>query len=52
MSASTSYYVTFETEAGERLEFPASSEFIGVHVEGDAGILTHRGTRFINFERE
>lgn len=52
MGSHTSYYATFETEKGERLEFPASGTFYGVHVEGDAGMLTHRGTRFINFERE
>ena len=52
MSAHTSYYATFETEKGERLEFPASSQFFGMHIEGDAGMLTHRGTRFIGFERE
>lgn len=52
MSAHTSYYATFETQKGERLELPASSSFIGVHVEGDTGMLTHRGTIFIAFERE
>lgn len=52
MSAHTSYYATFETETGERIEFPVGARFSGMHVEGDAGILTHRGTRFIGFERE
>lgn len=52
MSAHTSYYATFETEDGKRLEFSASSKFFGTHVEGDTGILTHQGTRFIKFERE
>ncbi|HYE84403.1 MAG TPA: DUF2500 domain-containing protein [Clostridia bacterium] len=52
MSAHTSYYATFETEKGDRLEFPIGSQFSGMHVEGDAGMLTHRGTRFISFERE
>lgn len=52
MSAHTSYYATFETEKGERMEFPVGSQFSGMHVEGDTGILTHRGTRFIGFERE
>ncbi len=52
MSAHTSYYATFELENGERLEFPVSSQFFGMHVEGDAGMLNHRGTRFIGFERE
>lgn len=52
MSAHTSYYATFETEKGDRLEFPTGSSFFGMHVEGDAGMLIHRGTRFIGFERE
>lgn len=52
MSAHTSYYATFETETGERLEFPVGGKFSGMHVEGDTGILIHRGTRFIGFERE
>jgi hypothetical protein len=52
MSAHTSYYATFETEKGDRLEFPISSSLFGMNVEGDAGMLTRRGTRFIDFERE
>jgi hypothetical protein len=52
MRAHTSYYATFETEKGERIEFSASGQFYGMHVEGDSGMLTYRGTRFINFERE
>lgn len=52
MSAHTSYYATFEKEDGERLELAVSGKFTGMHVEGDAGILTHRGTRFIDFTRE
>jgi hypothetical protein len=34
------------------LEFPISSSLFGMNVEGDAGMLTRRGTRFIDFERE
>lgn len=52
MSAHTSYYATFETEDGERMELPVGGVFSGMHVEGDTGILTHRGTRFIDFQRE
>lgn len=51
-SASTSYYVTFENEAGDRSEFSVSSSFYGMNVEGDKGMLTHQGTRFLNFERD
>lgn len=52
MSAHTSYYATFETQEGERLELPVSGKFTGMHVEGDTGVLTYRGTRFIDFQRE
>lgn len=52
MSAHTSYYATFETEEGERLELPVGGKFSGMYVEGDAGMLTYRGTRFIDFQRE
>lgn len=52
MGAHTSYYATFETDKGERLEFSVGGKFSGMHVEGDAGMLTHRGTRFISFEKE
>lgn len=47
----TSYFVTFETAEGERLEFPAGSTFWGLHAEGETGILTYRGTKFIDFEK-
>ncbi|MGE5633236.1 MAG: DUF2500 domain-containing protein [Caulobacteraceae bacterium] len=52
MGAHTSYYVTFEFENGDRLEFPVNTDFFGVHAEGDLGIMTHQGTRFLGFERE
>jgi len=51
-SAHTSYYVTFEDENGERREFSVSDSFYSMHAEGDTGMLTHKGTRFIHFERD
>lgn len=51
-SAHTSYYVTFEDENGERMEFSVSDSFYSMHAEGDTGMLTHNGTRFIHFERD
>lgn len=51
-SAHTSYYMAFELENGERLEVPVKSNFYGLHVEGDVGMLTHQGTQMIGFERE
>ncbi len=52
MGARTSYYATFETTTGERIEFPVSSQFAGLHAEGDTGILTHQGSRFLSFQRD
>jgi hypothetical protein len=51
-SAHTSYYVTFEFEDRERLELPVRAQEYGMMAEGDYGILTHQGTRFIDFQRE
>ena len=50
--ASTSYYVTFEDEQGERIEFSVGSKLYGMYAEGDKGMLAHQGTRFIHFERD
>lgn len=51
-SSSTSYYVTFEVESGDRMEFHVPSREYGLLAEGDKGILTFQGTRFLGFERE
>lgn len=50
-SASTSYYMTFEFEDGERLELGLNGNEFGLLVEGDHGTLTYQGTRFIGFTR-
>lgn len=50
--ASTSYYITFEDEQGNRAEFSVGSKLYGMHAEGDTGMLTHQGTRFLHFERD
>lgn len=50
-SSSTTYFVTFEVESGDRLEFPIRSKEYGMLAEGDEGILTFQGTRYIEFER-
>lgn len=47
----TVYYVTFEVESGDRLEFQLSGEDYGMCAEGDEGELTFRGTKFYSFER-
>lgn len=51
-STSTSYYITFEVESGDRMEFSVSGQEFGLLVEGDIGKLTFQGTRYHKFERE
>jgi len=50
-SASTSYYVTFQVESGDRMELPLSGPEYGMLAEDDLGVLTFQGTRFHSFER-
>lgn len=49
---STWYYVTFEVESGDRMEFSVSGSEYGLLVEGDFGHLRFQGTRYLGFERE
>lgn len=51
-TTSTSYYVTFEVESGDRIEFAVRGQDYGMLVEGDAGRLSFQGTRFLGFERD
>ena len=51
-STSTTYYVTFQVECGDRMELHLSGSEYGLIVEGDKGLLTFQGTRFLNFERQ
>ena len=48
---STTYYVTFQVDSGDRMEFHVSSSEFGMLVEGDYGRLTFQGTRYLSFER-
>ena len=48
---STSYYVTFLVESGDRIELCVSGTEYGMLVEGDTGRLTFQGTRYLSFER-
>ena len=52
MHHSTTYYVTFEVESGDRLELHVPASEFGMLVEGDVGILTFQGTRYLGFERK
>jgi hypothetical protein len=47
----TDYYVTFQLETGDRLELEVPDSRFGYLVEGDNGILTSQGSRFLSFER-
>ena len=48
---STTYYVTFQVESGDRMEFCISGQQYGLLIEGDCGKLTFQGTRYLGFER-
>ncbi|HPT85251.1 MAG TPA: DUF2500 domain-containing protein [Bacillota bacterium] len=47
----STYYATFEFETGDRLELYLPGSEAGLLVEGDKGVLTFQGKRFIKFER-
>ncbi len=49
---STSYYVTFQVESGDRIEFLVAGHEYGMLAEGDSGLLTFQGTRYLGFERQ
>ena len=48
---STTYYVTFQVESGDRMELCVSGSEFGLLVEGDYGTLSFQGTRYLGFER-
>lgn len=50
-SSSTSYYVTFQVESGDRMELHVRGDEYGMLIEGDAGKLTFQGTRYLGFRR-
>ena len=49
ISHSTTYYVTFQVESGDRMEMLVSGMEYGMLVEGDYGKLTFQGTRYLDF---
>ena len=51
-STSTTYYVTFQVESGDRMELHVAGQEFGVLIEGDRGMLTFQGTRYLGFERK
>ena len=48
---STTYYVTFQVESGDRMELHVAGYEFGMLIEGDRGNLTFQGTRYLGFER-
>lgn len=50
-SASTSYYVTFQMDSGDRMELKVNGKEYGMLAEEDLGTLTFQGTRYQGFER-
>lgn len=48
----TTYFVTFEVQSGDRMEFKVKGEQFGQLVEKDLGVLAFQGSRFISFERQ
>lgn len=49
---STSYYVTFQMDSGDRMELHVAGHEYGLLVEGDRGNLSFQGTRYLGFERQ
>lgn len=51
-TTSSVYYVSFQVESGDRMEFQVNGSEYGMLVEGDSGKLNFQGTRYLGFERE
>ena len=49
---STTYYVTFQVESGDRMELRVSGFEYGQLAEGDRGQLSFQGTRYLGFVRQ
>lgn len=50
-TSSTAYYVTFQVDSMDRMELRVSGSEYGMLVEGDYGILSFQGTRYLGFDR-
>ncbi len=51
ITSATWYYVTFQVESGDRMEFAVGGTDFGMLAEGDHGNLSFQGTRYLSFER-
>ncbi len=45
------YYILFQLEDGQRIEYPVNSDWYHQLVVGDTGTLINRGKYFYSFER-
>ena len=50
-TSSSSYYVTFQVESGDRMELRMGGREYGLLAEGDKGKLHFQGTRYLGFDR-
>ncbi len=48
---STTYFVTFQVESGDRMELLVPGTEYGLMVEGDQGKVSFQGTRYLGFTR-
>lgn len=49
--SSTTYFITFEVESGDRMEFMVDGREYGQLADHDIGKLNFQGTRFLDFTR-
>lgn len=49
---STSYTAVFETDSGEMLKLDVTGEEYGRLLEGERGLLSFKGSRFLDFEKK
>lgn len=51
-SSTTYYYITFQVQSGDRMEYHVPDHEYGMLAEGDNGLLTFQGTRYLSFTRQ
>ena len=49
--AYSKYFATFQFASGDRLELPVTGSEYGMLIEGDHGMLSFQGTRYLGFAR-
>lgn len=49
---STTYFLTYEVDGGNRMEFKVDGHEYGMSAEGDRGLLSYQGTRYHGFQRQ